>query len=73
MINGKKVLIVLPAYNAEKTLEQTYKDIPLDIVDEVLLVDDFSADKTAATAKKLGIETFLHDKNYGYGRNQKTC
>ena len=60
MINGKKVLVVLPAYNAEKTLEQTYRDIPPDIVDNVLLVDDYSADSTVSVAKRLGIETFLH-------------
>ena len=73
MLNGKKILVVLPAYNAEKTLEMTYKEIPSDVVDKVLLVDDYSADNTVSLAKKLGIETFLHDKNYGYGRNQKTC
>lgn len=73
MINGKKVLVVLPAYNAEKTLERTYEDIPLDIVDEVLLVDDYSSDNTISKAKALGIKAFLHDRNYGYGRNQKTC
>ena len=73
MLDGKKILVVLPAYNAEKTLERTYSEIPLDIVDEVLLVDDYSADDTVRIAKRLGIETFLHDQNYGYGRNQKTC
>jgi len=73
MINGKRILVVLPAYNAEETLEQTYKEIPLDVVDEVLLVDDYSKDSTVSLAKKLGIKTFLHDRNYGYGRNQKTC
>jgi len=73
MLNGKKILVVLPAYNAEKTLEQTHSEIPLDIVDEVLLVDDYSADDTVRIASRLGIETFLHDRNYGYGRNQKTC
>jgi glycosyltransferase involved in cell wall biosynthesis len=73
MLNGKRITVVLPAYNAEKTLEQTYKDIPLDIVDNVLLVDDYSADSTVSLAKKLGIETILHNRNYGYGRNQKTC
>jgi glycosyltransferase involved in cell wall biosynthesis len=73
MINDKRILVVLPAYNAEKTLEQTYREIPKDVVDEVLLVDDFSADATVALAKRLGIRTFLHDRNYGYGRNQKTC
>ena len=73
MLNEKKILVVLPAYNAEKTLEKTYEEIPLNIVDKVLLVDDYSADDTVAIAKRLGIETFLHDRNYGYGRNQKTC
>ena len=73
MLNEKKILVVLPAYNAEKTLQKTYEEIPLNIVDKVLLVDDYSADNTVAIAKRLGIETFLHDRNYGYGRNQKTC
>ena len=73
MLNGKKILVVLPAYNAESTLEQTYREIPLDIVDDVLLVDDYSADSTISLARRLGIETFLHDRNFGYGRNQKTC
>ncbi len=73
MLNGKKILVVLPAYNAEKTLDQTYREIPQDIVDKVLLVDDKSADRTVSLARRLGIETFLHDRNYGYGRNQKTC
>lgn len=73
MINGKRILVVLPAYNAEETLEQTYKEIPLDVVDEVLLVDDYSVDSTVSLARRLGIKTFLHDRNYGYGRNQKTC
>jgi glycosyltransferase involved in cell wall biosynthesis len=73
MLNGKKIIVVLPAYNAESTLAQTYQDIPLDIVDDVLIVDDKSADSTVSLAKKLGIQTFLHNRNYGYGRNQKTC
>ena len=73
MLNNKKIIVVLPAYNAVQTLEQTHREIPLDIVDKVLLVDDYSADDTVALAKELGIETFLHDRNYGYGRNQKTC
>jgi len=73
MLNNKKIIVVLPAYNAVETLEQTHREIPVDIVDKVLLVDDHSADETVALAKKLGIETFLHDRNYGYGRNQKTC
>jgi glycosyltransferase involved in cell wall biosynthesis len=73
MLNGKSIFVVLPAYNAERTLKQTYQEIPLDIVDSVLLVDDGSADRTVSLAKRLGIETILHDRNYGYGRNQKTC
>ena len=73
MINDKKILVVLPAYNAERTLERTWSEIPRNLVDEVLLVDDSSADRTAALAKALGIRTFLHNQNYGYGRNQKTC
>jgi glycosyltransferase involved in cell wall biosynthesis len=73
LINNKKTLVVLPAYNAEKTLERTWREIPGDLVDDVLLVDDSSADRTASLAKELGIRTFLHDRNYGYGRNQKTC
>ena len=73
MINGEKIFVVLPAYNAQSTLEQTYKEIPLDIIDGILLVDDGSADETVSLAKKLGIETISHNRNYGYGRNQKTC
>ncbi len=73
MLNKKKVITVLPAYNAEKTLESTYNEIPFDIVDEVLMVDDHSIDRTVSLAKSLGIETIIHDRNYGYGRNQKTC
>lgn len=73
MINGRRILVVLPAYNAETTLERTYLEIPMDVVDDVLLVDDFSADSTVTRAKELGIRTYVHDQNYGYGRNQKTC
>jgi len=74
MIKDKKIIIVLPAFNAEKTLENTYNDIPFDIVDEVILVDDFSDDKTFNLAKKLGIRHVIkHDHNKGYGANQKTC
>ncbi|RJR41833.1 MAG: glycosyltransferase family 2 protein [Desulfobacteraceae bacterium] len=73
MMNGKKILVVLPAYKAEKTLERTFEEIPREVVDEVLLVDDSSPDRTVTLAKKLGIRTFIHDRNYGYGRNQKTC
>jgi glycosyltransferase involved in cell wall biosynthesis len=73
MLNGKKVVVVLPAYNAEETIEKTYNELPFDIVDHVLMVDDKSADKTVIVAHRLCIETFTHDRNYGYGRNQKTC
>jgi glycosyltransferase involved in cell wall biosynthesis len=73
MLNDKKVIVVLPAYNAEKTLNQTYSEIPMDIVDEVLMVDDHSIDNTVKLAKKMGINTIEHERNYGYGRNQKTC
>lgn len=74
MIRGKKIVVVMPAYNAEKTLEQTYREIPMDIVDEVILTDDFSRDETVKKAKELGIkEVLVHEKNKGYGCNQKTC
>ena len=73
MIHGKKVVVVLPAYNASSTLEITYSEIPFDIVDEVIIVDDASTDSTVAVAKNLGIRTFVHEKNLGYGGNQKTC
>jgi glycosyltransferase involved in cell wall biosynthesis len=73
MIQGKKVTVVLPAYNAELTLERTYKEIPLDIVDTVLIVDDNSRDGTVTLAKKLGLKVVVHEKNKGYGGNQKTC
>lgn len=74
MINGKKIVVVLPAYNAEKTLEATYNEIPRNIVDEVVLVDDASGDKTAELGVKLGVDYVIkHEKNKGYGGNQKTC
>lgn len=74
MLNNKKIIVVLPAYNAEKTLEQTYVEIPFDIVDEVILVDDSSIDTTIKIAQKLNINHIIkHDKNRGYGGNQKTC
>jgi glycosyltransferase involved in cell wall biosynthesis len=72
MINGKRIAVVMPAYNAEKTLEQTVRELS-DVVDIRILVDDHSRDQTAALAKKLGVLTFVHDANYGYGRNQRTC
>ena len=74
MINSKKIIVVLPAYNASKTLQKTFDEIPFDVVDDVILTDDFSNDQTVAIAKKIGIEhIILHDKNKGYGANQKTC
>ena len=73
MLNGKKIVVVMPAYQAEKTLVQTYSEIPLEFVDEVILVDDGSVDNTAQLAKQLGLVTLVHVKNRGYGRNQKTC
>jgi glycosyltransferase involved in cell wall biosynthesis len=74
MLHGKKIAVVLPAYRAEKTLELTYNDIPMDIVDEVILVDDCSDDRTIEEAKRLGIKNIVvHEKNLGYGGNQKTC
>ena len=74
MYQNKKVVVVLPAYNAAKTLPQTYAEIPFDIVDEVVLVDDASPDNTIEIAKNLGIKhVLLHEKNKGYGGNQKTC
>jgi len=74
MIKNKKIIIVLPAFNAEKTLEKTFQEIPFDIVDDVIMVDDHSSDKTLEIAKKIGIEHIIqHDKNMGYGANQKTC
>ena len=74
MINSKKVIIVLPAYNASETLQKTYNEIPFDIVDEVVLVDDHSTDETLKVAKELGIQHVIkHDQNKGYGANQKSC
>jgi glycosyltransferase involved in cell wall biosynthesis len=74
MIGQKKIVVVLPAYNAALTLEKTYREIPFDIVDEVVLVDDCSKDDTLEVAKKIGIHHVIrHEKNKGYGGNQKTC
>lgn len=74
MINNRRVVVVLPAYNAALTLERTYREIPFDIVDEVVLVDDHSRDDTSARARELGIgHVIRHDRNRGYGGNQKTC
>lgn len=73
-INKKsKVMVILPAYNAEETLEKTINDLPKDIVDEIILVDDKSHDNTVELAKRLGLTVYAHEKNMGYGGNQKTC
>jgi glycosyltransferase involved in cell wall biosynthesis len=74
MLLGKKIAVVLPAYNAARTLERTYREIPRDVVDETILVDDASSDETVTLARRLGIQrVILHDRNRGYGANQKTC
>lgn len=73
MINGKKVVVIMPAYNAEKTLKQTYEEIYKDFVDEVILVDDNSQDNTKLVSKSLNIKTIVHKENKGYGANQKSC
>jgi len=74
MIYNKKIVIVLPAFNAEKTLKKTFREIPFEIVDDIILVDDYSTDKTLEVAKKIGINNIIqHQKNKGYGGNQKTC
>lgn len=73
MILGKRVVVVMPAYNAEKTLEQTVAQVDRDIVDEIVLVDDYSQDGTAALAANLGLHTIRHERNLGYGGNQKSC
>ncbi|MBN2208797.1 MAG: glycosyltransferase family 2 protein [Candidatus Coatesbacteria bacterium] len=73
MLHGKKVVVVMPAFNAEKTLMATYDDVPKDTVDRIILVDDASSDATAQIAEQLGLSVFVHDHNLGYGGNQKTC
>ncbi|HKP85308.1 MAG TPA: glycosyltransferase family 2 protein [Blastocatellia bacterium] len=73
MLNNKKIITVMPAYNAASTLERTYSEIPANVVDEVLLVDDKSSDATVQLAREMGLTVFLHKRNLGYGRNQKTC
>ncbi len=73
MMEGRRIAVVLPAYNAARTLRQTYEEIPLDIVDDVILTDDASRDDTVAIARDLNLVTILHDRNKGYGGNQKTC
>jgi glycosyltransferase involved in cell wall biosynthesis len=73
VLKGKHIVVVMPAYNAERTLRRTYAEIPRDLVDHVVLVDDKSRDETAEIARSLGINTIVHSKNLGYGGNQKTC
>jgi glycosyltransferase involved in cell wall biosynthesis len=73
MTNKPKVVVVMPAYNAAKTLHMTYQDLPHELVDLVILVDDGSSDETAQIARDMGLELFVHNRNYGYGANQKTC
>ena len=73
MFHGKRIVVVMPAYNAARTIERTYQEIPLDLVDEVIVTDDASRDETVAIARRLGLHTLVHDRNQGYGGNQKTC
>ena len=73
MLHGKRIVVVMPAYNAGRTLEATWRDLPHDIVDEVVVVDDASDDDTVAMARALGLDVILHPQNMGYGANQKTC
>ncbi|MGD0283668.1 MAG: glycosyltransferase family 2 protein [Dissulfurispiraceae bacterium] len=73
MILDKKLIVIMPAYNAEKTLRKTYEELPHEYVDEVILVDDYSKDDTSKIALELGINTIIHTENKGYGGNQKTC
>jgi len=73
MLRGKRIVVVMPAYRAERTLRRTYEAIPREIVDDVILTDDASSDSTATVARELGIRTLVHETNRGYGANQKTC
>jgi glycosyltransferase involved in cell wall biosynthesis len=73
MLHGKRIAVVLPAYNAARTLERTVQEMPREIVDDILLIDDDSRDETVRCARRLGLRVFLHERNFGYGRNQKTC
>ena len=70
---GKKIAVVMPAYNAALTLERTLREVDRSVVDEIILVDDASTDDTAAVARRLGLRVLVHDRNRGYGGNQKTC
>jgi glycosyltransferase involved in cell wall biosynthesis len=73
VLNGKKIVVVMPAYNAERTLRRTLDEVPADVVDEVILVDDCSSDRTGDIARSLGLRTIRHERTLGYGGNQKTC
>ncbi len=73
MFHGQRVVVVMPAYNAARTLEKTVLEIPMDLVDEVVITDDASSDDTVAEARRLGLRTLVHEQNRGYGGNQKTC
>ena len=73
MLQGRKVVVVMPAYNAAQTIERTWSEVPHDLVDEVLVVDDHSSDATADIARRLGLTLYVHERNRGYGGNQKTC
>src|SRR4030042_1963932 len=73
MISNKKLIVIMPAYNAEKTLRQSYAELPHEYVDDIILVDDASSDLTTKIANEMGIKTIVHKKNMGYGANQKTC
>jgi glycosyltransferase involved in cell wall biosynthesis len=73
LFHGNKIVVVMPAYNAAKTIEMTYREIPLDLVDEVVVTDDASSDETVEVARRLGLHTIVHEENRGYGGNQKTC
>ena len=73
IITKPKIIVIMPAYNAEKTLRLAYNDLPKDVVDMVILTDDASTDRTVDIARELGLKVFVHSKNMGYGANQKTC
>jgi glycosyltransferase involved in cell wall biosynthesis len=73
VFHGKRIVVVMPAYNAARTIEKTYREIPLDLVDDVVVTDDASHDETVEIASRLGLRTLVHESNRGYGANQKTC
>jgi glycosyltransferase involved in cell wall biosynthesis len=73
VLNGKRITVVMPAYNAARTLHRTHQDVPREFVDDIVVVDDFSSDETVGISVDLGLATFVHSRNLGYGRNQKTC